>query len=1130
MLKVKGNISINSTKEDVSQFLFYNFRISEKAYENIIKENITGEILLYLEDDDYTFLEISPNVKEKIKEYLESNKKNLIVKSIKLPIKFDSNNIEVIDFFEKYLSFKGNLNVDINGKKLLTLSEQDMKSLGLNLGQRKKLLHYIKHLNIYYKEELKNFFKKLKIKFAIQKINKILRSSNLEIYKEEKSESFIYKIKYSNQTQKEIKFVEIDIDQIKGLKNRIFISSTKTNKLKGEGKDDKINKEQLINQFLILMDNINQLINTFDNLINAGYPNLSNLTLKIENSIVFDPNDREKDLQKIIDEYKRKNEDFRENVKKGYEKYPLLRLFYGKQFIQLYEKAKNNKDNKNNISHLVNSMTFNKIKNFNVTFQYDDSKDNIENIFKYLENLFKINNNVTLDDIYSQNKILSDLPLDPGLYRIITTEKDLELNINISYVYINLTGNLPIINTLLSCNDETNIEIINAFLYRAIFCEAPILFLITNIECLELSIKQNFVKTLNNLYLSKNNNIKSYILFLYKKADSDLMKDIEKLIPFKNKLDNFLIKPEKSISLFNETESYSSAFAGYGKTTEIKYKVKEKNGKYYYLPLGGVFTRNYVINNLENLNLELKDGKKIFIHLDLSETDNDDLMNELLFKLLILRYIDSKDKIFYLGNDVNIIIEIPNDFIDFKRKYGILTLFKNIYIDKLCPLRLEEDIHKVEDSPISIVAETLKLYENGEIERKNIFLEQDIKLKANECEQIINRHFKVENHNYYQKINFIKISAIQFKKFCKNFYFNYELGLVCGKGDIICSIRKCAIKYFIILTEAFARSPYDSILKKNETVKIYDQTQKRKIKEEALISLSNEIKEVFSFELIKPSLVFFNRDGFSLSIISNIQDKYNPGYKELYLLWNSQNCNPDDDLKLIDYKNLNHEHFIKEIQIIFSLHDVISIDDIKEICEINGNFIFDSDNYIKMVRILLSIEAKIPVILMGETGGEKTKLLKILATFYGRGRANWKTLQMHEGINDKNIVDFIDEINNEVKEKEEEKGEEEEEKEKKELTWIFLDEINKCNSLGLITEIMCNHTYLGKKISKNIILIAACIPYRLLTKKMRESDLVNYNIKEDNNFNNLVYTVNPLPHSLLNFVFDFDSPKHKIYY
>ena len=574
----------------------------------------------------------------------------------------------------------------------------------------------------------------------------------------------------------------------------------------------------------------------------------------------------------------------------------------------------------------------------------------------------------------------------------------------------------------------------------------------------------------------------------------------------------------------NETESYSSEFAGYGKTTEIKYKVKERNGKYYYLPLGGVFTRNYVINNLENLNLELKDGKEIFIHLDLSETENDDLMNEILFKLLILRFIDSNDKIFYLGNDVNIIIEIPNDFIDFKSKYSLLILFKNIHIDKLCPLRLEENIKKVEDSPISIVAETLKLYDDNEIEKKNIKLEQDIKLKANECEQIINKHFNEENHNYYQKINFIKILAIQFKKFCKNMYFSYEIASACGKADIICDIRKSFIKNFIALTKVFARSPYDSILiRKNASAKLFDKSQEKKIKEDALISLSSEMKEVFSFKLIKPSLVFFNRDGFSLSIITNIENKDDPEYKELYKLWNSQNFNPEDDSDLIDYKSLSHEKFIKEIQILFSLHNNMEEEDIKEICEKNGNYIFVSDNYIKMVRILLNIEAKIPVILMGETGVGKTKLLEILATLYGKGKAKWKTLQIHAGINDKNIVDFIDEVNNEVNEKEKEEAEENKKEDKKELTWIFLDEINTCNSLGLITEIMCNHTYLGKKISENIIFIGACNPYRLLTKKMRESGLVYYNMKEDNKLNNLVYTVNPLPHSLLNFVFDFGS-------
>ena len=70
---------------------------------------------------------------------------------------------------------------------------------------------------------------------------------------------------------------------------------------------------------------------------------------------------------------------------------------------------------------------------------------------------------------------------------------------------------------------------------------------------------------------------------------------------------------------------------------------------------------------------------------------------------------------------------------------------------------------------------------------------------------------------------------------------------------------------------------------------------------------------------------------------------------------------------------------------------------------------------------------------------------------------------------------------------------------------------------------MCNHTYLGKKIDDRFRFLGACNPYRIMNKKMRESALVYYNMKEKNKLNNLVYTVNPLPHSLLNFIFDFGS-------
>ena len=71
--------------------------------------------------------------------------------------------------------------------------------------------------------------------------------------------------------------------------------------------------------------------------------------------------------------------------------------------------------------------------------------------------------------------------------------------------------------------------------------------------------------------------------------------------------------------------------------------------------------------------------------------------------------MDSKEKIFYLGNDIKIILEISNNFFGFEEKFKILTLFKKIYIDKLNPLRLEENIRYIKDSPISIVAEVLSL-------------------------------------------------------------------------------------------------------------------------------------------------------------------------------------------------------------------------------------------------------------------------------------------------------------------------------------------------------------------------------------------------------------------------------------
>ena len=184
-----------------------------------------------------------------------------------------------------------------------------------------------------------------------------------------------------------------------------------------------------------------------------------------------------------------------------------------------------------------------------------------------------------------------------------------------------------------------------------------------------------------------------------------------------------------------------------------------------------------------------------------------------------------------------------------------------------------------------------------------------------------------------------------------------------------------------------------------------------------------------------------------------------------------------------------------------------------------------------MILILNRIRAKVPVIMMGETGCGKTSLIKKLSELKNNGDSEqMKTFNIHAGITDEDIIEKIKEYDQEAKRM----------KFGKDL-WVFLDEINTCKSMGLISELMCKRSCQGKKIDSNIVFIAACNPYRYL-KGNNDAEIalnINLAVKENEKINDkqkkelekestktkLVYTVNPLPHSLLNYVFNFGSLK-----
>jgi len=158
----------------------------------------------------------------------------------------------------------------------------------------------------------------------------------------------------------------------------------------------------------------------------------------------------------------------------------------------------------------------------------------------------------------------------------------------------------------------------------------------------------------------------------------------------------------------------------------------------------------------------------------------------------------------------------------------------------------------------------------------------------------------------------------------------------------------------------------------------------------------------------------------------------------------------------------------------------------KTLKEIAGSYVFTADNFVKMALILLRIRANIPVIMMGETGCGKTSLIRKLSELINNGSTDkMKILNIHAGINDQDIIEFLNkDVINEAENLEVIEEIEKEEARKKGMDyypkkiWVFLDEINTCKSMGLISELMCKHTCQGKKLPKNIVFIAACNPYR----------------------------------------------------
>uniref|UniRef100_W5N5V3 RING-type E3 ubiquitin transferase n=1 Tax=Lepisosteus oculatus TaxID=7918 RepID=W5N5V3_LEPOC len=186
-----------------------------------------------------------------------------------------------------------------------------------------------------------------------------------------------------------------------------------------------------------------------------------------------------------------------------------------------------------------------------------------------------------------------------------------------------------------------------------------------------------------------------------------------------------------------------------------------------------------------------------------------------------------------------------------------------------------------------------------------------------------------------------------------------------------------------------------------------------------------------------------------------------------------------------------------------------------------------ADNVMKMLAIHMRFRCEIPVIIMGETGCGKTRLVRFLCDLQkgGHPTENMKLVKVHGGTTAEMIYQKVEEAQILAKKN----------KNQFELdTVLFFDEANTTESIFAIKEVLCDRTVRGQPLKPNtgLKIVAACNPYRKHSPEMiRRLELagLGYRVKagetEDRLGNvplrQLVYRVQPLPPSMVPLVWDF---------
>uniref|UniRef100_G1KRE5 RING-type E3 ubiquitin transferase n=1 Tax=Anolis carolinensis TaxID=28377 RepID=G1KRE5_ANOCA len=515
---------------------------------------------------------------------------------------------------------------------------------------------------------------------------------------------------------------------------------------------------------------------------------------------------------------------------------------------------------------------------------------------------------------------------------------------------------------------------------------------------------------------------------------------------------------------------------------------------------------------------------------------------EFLFKLLVLQYLADTDGKLWLRKQYHLyVIEIlevsPSASKNQKRsilpglKYNFLDVFPKVICrppKEVLEMETQGKSHSSFDpgtdhevfcsEAFQRPFQYLRRVNTGENVDRFQYEEGLVEGTPAECLQLFLIHCGVIDPSWSELRNFAWFLNLQLR--------NCETSLFCNADfvqDTLQGFKNFVVHFMILMAKDFA-TPSLSISDESPGQPFVDM---KGVTEEDLAPFQIRKK----WECEPHPYIFFNDDCISMTFIGfHLQPNANGGVDAINPLngnvikRNVMTTQLYQGLVLqkvpfnIDFDALPRHEKIEKLCMVLGIQWPIDPDDTYELT---------TDNILKILAMEMRFRCGIPVVLMGETGCGKTRLIKFLCELRKSGATpdNMKLVKVHGGTTAESIYANVREAETlAVNNKQQYQFD----------TILFFDEANTTEAICSIKEILCDHTVQGEPLLPNsgLQVVAACNPYRRHTSKMiqrLESSGLGYRVKAEETkeklgsipLRQLVYRVHALPPSMLPLVWDF---------